>query len=145
MWHYLQRRKDIFTVSELKQEGRESPCLTWAGNVSIRPLRVFTVLCMCKWSGVMAPWSLLCWLMSVISSTMGQKLEEVCYPSIQKTVIKHLCYIRQLYVNCKYVAVKKITMVCCLWGVTTYSDSSITVFKQLMGFVHTCMDLLRFL
>lgn len=55
----------------------------------------------------MAPWFFLD--LSVISCSMGQKLEDVCYTSLQETVIKHLCYIRQLYVNCKYVAVNKIT------------------------------------
>ena len=91
---------------ELKPEGRESPCLTSAENGSIRLPTFFTVLC--KWSGV--------WLhgssyvdLSVISCSMGQKLEDVWYTSLQETVIKHLCYIRQLYINCKYVAVYKIT------------------------------------
>lgn len=82
--------------------------LTSAENVSIRLPTFFIVLCMCKWSRV--------WLhgssyvdLSVISCSMGQKLEGVCYTSLQETVIKHLCYIRQLYINCKYVAVNKIT------------------------------------
>ena len=46
--------------------------------------------------------------LSVISCSMEQNLEDICYTSLQETVIKHLCYIRQLYINCKYVAVNKI-------------------------------------
>lgn len=66
-----------------------------------------------NWNGVLILWLQLCWLMPVINSTLAQKLEEIYYTSIHKISFEHLCYLRH-YVNCKHVAVDKITTICSL-------------------------------